>query len=423
MEHQRDRGPRLSPSEDRETWSARSLVTGAPALHWQTPCAEIETFFVERPEVMIAAVLRDGRPVGLMERDVFFARWARPFHRELYERRPITALMNRKPLIVDADTSLAALSDLILTDRPGAAFAGFIVTEGGSYLGVGTALQLVGRVADQAQQREREAQAAWRAAERASRIKSEFLANMSHELRTPLNAIIGFSEIMIGGSFGSIDNPRYREYLDDIRRSGEHLLSLINDILDLSKAEAGRLELIEETVDLGEIVAGSVRLVSTRALRSDVVLRVDAAPDLPALRADRRKLQQILLNLLTNAVKFTAGGGRVEIAAAPTADGGVTVTVADTGIGIAKDDIPKALEPFGQVGRAAAREQEGTGLGLPLTRRLVDLHGGRFTLDSVLGVGTVAAVWLPPERCVARPPREEGREEGQRAASARLTAS
>ena len=410
----------MSPSEDRETWSARSLVTGAPALHWQTPCVEIETFFVERPEVMIAAVLRDGRPVGLMERDAFFARWSRPFHRELYERRPITALMNRKPLIVDADTSLAALSDLILTDRPGAAFAGFIVTEGGSYLGVGTALQLVGRVADQAQRREREAQAAWRAAERASRIKSEFLANMSHELRTPLNAIIGFSEIMIGGSFGSIDNPRYREYLDDIRRSGEHLLSLINDILDLSKAEAGRLELIEETMDLAEIVAGSARLVSTRALRSDVALRVDVVPDLPALRADRRKLQQILLNLLTNAVKFTPAGGRVEIAASRAPDGGVAVTVADTGIGIAKEDIPKTLEPFSQVGRAAAREQEGTGLGLPLTRRLVDLHGGRFTLDSVLGVGTVATVWLPPERCVARPPAEEAR---RAASSARLTAS
>jgi two-component system cell cycle sensor histidine kinase PleC len=392
----------LSAREESDAWTARSLATATPALDESTPCATVESFFMEHPALLAAAVLRGDRPIGLVERAGFFARWVRPFHRELYERRPITALMNREPLIVDAGTSLTELSQMISADPAGAGISGFIITDGGRYLGIGTALQLVGRIADKAQRREREAQAAWQAAERANRIKSEFLATMSHELRTPLNAIIGFSELMIGGAFGAIDNPRYVEYLADIHRSGEHLLSLISDILDLSKAEAGRLELREEVVDLAETVGAALRLVSTRALRAGIALSATLSPELPHVTADRRKIQQILLNLVTNAVKFTPPGGRVEITAEEAANGGITLTVADTGVGIAKEDIPKALEPFGQVGRQAAREQEGTGLGLPLTRRLVELHDGRFSLDSVLGVGTVVTVWLPPQRRVPR---------------------
>ena len=410
----------MSSSEERDAWTAGSLVTAAPALDEATPCALVEAFFTEHATLLAAAVLRGQRPIGMIERNAFFARWVRPFHRELYERRPITALMNREPLVVDAQTSLTELSEMIRTDHAGAGFAGFIITEGGRYLGIGTTLQLIGRIADKAQRREREAQAAWQAAERANRIKSEFLATMSHELRTPLNAIIGFSELMMGGAFGAIDNPRYAEYLTDIHRSGEHLLSLISDILDLSKAEAGRLELREEVVDLAETVGTALRLVSTRALRSGIALSATLSPDLPCLMADRRKLQQILLNLVTNAVKFTPPGGRVEITAEEAAKGGITLSVADTGCGIAKDDIPKALEPFGQVGRQAAREQEGTGLGLPLTRRLVELHDGRFTLDSVLGVGTIVTVWLPPARLVVR---ADDRIVQASAASRRLTAS
>ncbi len=232
-------------------------------------------------------------------------------------------------------------------------------------------------------------------AEVANRSKSEFLANMSHELRTPLNAIIGFSEVIEGETFGPIGNAKYSEYIHDIKDSGKHLLELINDILDLSKIEAGKLEMNEEGVDISSIVGSCMTLVKERAQRGGVALEQHVPTDLPLLRADDCKLKQILLNLLTNAIKFTPAGGRVTLEVTTVTDGWISISVADTGIGIAPNDIAKAMEAFSQIDGTLSRQHQGTGLGLPLTKQLVELHGGTLALESEVGVGTTVTVHLP----------------------------
>jgi PAS domain S-box-containing protein len=236
-------------------------------------------------------------------------------------------------------------------------------------------------------------------AELANRTKSEFLANMSHELRTPLNAIIGFSEIVAGELFGPIGAPRYVEYAHDIHTSGIHLLSIISDILDLSKIEAGRRELSESAIDLYDAAESSLRLVRGRAENNGVRLVNGIARD-AALRllADERAVKQILLNLLSNAVKFTPEGGRVAVGAELRSDGSLAVSVDDTGIGIAPENIPRALAPFSQVDSSLTRRYEGTGLGLPLVKSLIELHGGTLQLESEEGKGTVATIVFPAER-------------------------
>jgi PAS domain S-box-containing protein len=236
-------------------------------------------------------------------------------------------------------------------------------------------------------------------AELANRSKSEFLANMSHELRTPLNAIIGFSEIVAGELFGPIGGKRYVEYARDIHTSGIHLLSIISDILDLSKIEAGRRELTESAIDLHEAAESALRLVRGRAENSGVGLVNEINREAtPRLLADDRGVKQMLLNLLSNAVKFTPDGGRIAVSAALRSNGSLAVTVEDTGIGIAPEDIPRALAPFSQVDSALTRRYEGTGLGLPLVKSLIELHDGTLELESEEGKGTLATVVFPARR-------------------------
>jgi PAS domain S-box-containing protein len=249
--------------------------------------------------------------------------------------------------------------------------------------------------------------AARQQAEAANRAKSEFLARVSHELRTPLNAVLGFSEIMHSEAMGPIGNRRYKEFAEHIHASGTHLLSLIDDILDLSKIEAGRLELHEEEVAIGEVVDQVCDLMRQRADDAGLTLSVRIADALPPIRADKRALKQILLNLLSNAVKFTPRGGGVALGAGREPDGGIAIGVADTGIGIAAADIAKAMEPFGQVDSSLTRRYQGAGLGLPISRSLIELHGGRLDLDSKPGAGTTATIRLPPERAVG-PERGRG---------------
>jgi signal transduction histidine kinase len=258
------------------------------------------------------------------------------------------------------------------------------------------ALLLMRQVGSQARVEEQLRQAK-NEAEAANLAKSEFLANVSHELRTPLNAVIGFSEIMRDALMGPIDN-RYREYAQDIHDSGQHLLRLIGDVLDLSKIGAGRLELHDEPVDLGQLLQTCQRLITERAREGHVMVEIDLARDLPVVLADPLRLKQIILNLLSNAVKFTAESGQVTARAAPDAEGGVTVTFADTGIGMSPQDIQIALEPFRQVDNAMSRRYEGTGLGLPLAKQLTELHGGVLEIVSEPGVGTTIRVRLPARR-------------------------
>ena len=240
-----------------------------------------------------------------------------------------------------------------------------------------------------------------RQAQNADRSKSEFLANMSHELRTPLNAIIGFSEVMSAEMFGPVGCERYKEYVKDIHDSGQHLLQVISDILDISKIVAGKLDLDEEVVDVPKVVESCLKLVNQHAQNSGLALETEIADDLPPLRVDALKLKQILLNLLSNAVKFTPEGGTVTTRVWCRRDDGYVFQVADSGVGIAPDDIPKVLAPFGQVDGSLSRKHEGTGLGLPLTKSLVEMHGGSFGLQSEPGAGTTVTVRLPAERIVS----------------------
>ena len=244
-------------------------------------------------------------------------------------------------------------------------------------------------------------------AELANRSKSEFLANMSHELRTPLNAIIGFSEILSNELMGPIGRQQYKEYASDIHHSGTHLLALINDILDLSKIEAGKSDLQPEIIALGDIVVSALRIVHERATDAGVRLETETPPDLPPLFADERAMKQILLNLLSNAIKFTPAEGCVTVRTEIDDTGGINLSVSDTGIGIAEEDIPTAMTPFRQVDNSLSRKYEGTGLGLPLVRSLAELHEGRLELTSTVGIGTTATVHFPASRVVS-----ESRESG-----------
>jgi len=238
-------------------------------------------------------------------------------------------------------------------------------------------------------------------AEAANISKSRFLAQMSHELRTPLNAILGFSEVMKNEIFGPHTVPAYKDYSNDIHDSGQHLLGLINEILDLSRIEAGRYELNEESVSLIFVVQDCHHLVKLRARNRGITIHEVFEPDLPRVWADERALRQIALNLLSNAVKFTPQGGEIWIKVGWTASGGQYFSVKDTGPGIPEDEIPVVLASFGQGSNAIKSAEQGAGLGLPIAKSLADLHGGTFTLKSKLRVGTEVIVALPPERVMA----------------------
>jgi signal transduction histidine kinase len=231
-------------------------------------------------------------------------------------------------------------------------------------------------------------------AQAANRTKSEILANVSHELRTPLNAIIGFSELISTQLFGPEGKDKYIEYARDVHDSGKHLLGVINDILDFAKIDAGELKLYEEMTDLSVVIASCRNMVATRAHKAGLVLQIPPREALPRLWADERKLKQVLLNLLSNAVKFTPAGGRVTVSVDLTPDS-LAMTVTDTGIGIAPEHIERALAPFQQVDSDLNRRYDGTGLGLTITKSLVELHGGQLTIQSEIRVGTAVTVILP----------------------------
>jgi PAS domain S-box-containing protein len=240
-------------------------------------------------------------------------------------------------------------------------------------------------------------------AEQANRSKSEFLANTSHELRTPLNAIIGFAEMMKLELLGPIGNPRYHEYTGDILASAQHLLQIIDDLLDMARIEAGKMALQEAAIAVPKMLKDVSRLVDGRAGEGQVRLLVSSADDLPRLRADERKLKQVLLNLLSNGIKFTPPGGSVSVVASLNPVGGLRFVVSDTGVGMADQDIPTAKARFGRVHKSALLSHPGTGLGLSLAIELTRLHGGTLEIRSAIGAGTSVTVDLPADRCVKQP--------------------
>jgi PAS domain S-box-containing protein len=245
-------------------------------------------------------------------------------------------------------------------------------------------------------QAEREVMQARDEAESANNAKSAFLANFSHELRTPLNAVLGFSDALLSGTFGETYPPRCMEYLKHINDSGQHLLALINDILDLSVIEAGRMEILPADIPLGQLCGEALDMVRPNAKRKGVSLALDGPPEPVILKVDGRRMRQVVVNLLVNSIKFTPTGGSVTLAAGHNRQGGIDVVVADTGIGMDEGGIAKAMTPFGQLGDPATRRaQDGVGLGLPLSRQLVELHGGSLLIDSAPGKGTTITVRLP----------------------------
>jgi two-component system cell cycle sensor histidine kinase PleC len=268
--------------------------------------------------------------------------------------------------------------------------------EGGRFLGYrGTARDITEKVL--AERTLREAKAV---AEAANLAKSRFLANISHELRTPLNAVLGFSEVLENGIAGPLQ-PRQMEYVGLIRQSGAHLLHVINEILDLARIDAGKLELYEEVIDPRRVVDGCTALVKDRATAGLLHLAVEIEEDVPHVMADRTRLTEILLNLLSNAIKFTELGGSIIVAVQRAQNGGVEFKVCDSGSGMTAAEIEIALEAFGQVDVGFARPHQGTGLGLPLARKLTELHGGSLIVESEKGRGTTITVALPPARIVS----------------------
>lgn len=318
---------------------------------------------------------------------------------------------------IDRDVTAFYPSDALLRKHGAVSYVGDVVADiSGQPIGIVFALDdktgrnshkqreitslIAARVSLELQRREAEHQLrqAKEAAEIASRAKSEFLANMSHELRTPLNAVIGFSQMIGEEILGPVGRVEYKEYARDIHASSLHLLQIINDILDVSKIEAGMLTLHDAAVEFGSIVRSCCRLVEARAAASEIALTTDIAEALPVISADERMLKQITLNLLSNALKFTPKGGAVALSARPRHDDGLIFTVKDTGIGIAREDFDKIFRPFGQVDSSLSRRFEGTGLGLPLTKGLVELHGGTIELESEVGRGTCITIFLPKRR-------------------------
>ena len=257
-------------------------------------------------------------------------------------------------------------------------------------------------------QLQQELQEARVAAEKASQMKSQFLSNVSHELRTPLNAVINFAKLLVEQIHGPLGALQYREYARDIAESGEHLLTLIDELLDLARAEAGQLTIAEGVFDVGRIIAGGCRVLKPEADAAGVTLLNDTNAGLGHLRGDPMRFRQILFNLIGNAIKFTRAGGTVSIDAwDDPADDGLCIVVRDTGIGIAEQDLDRVVEPFAQVARPSGNSRPGVGLGLPLSRHLIELHGGTLSLNSTQGLGTTVTMRLPANR-IMRPSQVKG---------------
>ncbi len=347
------------------------------ALPTATNFAFIATgVFALRPDVGFVAVLTAPNMGGVMARRLF------------------GVVIFVPPLL--GFVSLSLMRRFSLENAGG---VGLLVTLTGLALAIAVIVSAhrLERTAEALTERSHELEVARLEADNANRAKSEFLANMSHELRTPLNAVIGFSEIMRDARFGPIDS-RYREYSSDINDSGVHLLGVVNQILDLAKVESGQMTLFEEAVSLPDLADGCLIIVRQRAALAGISLVNRIPPGFPPLRGDEMRLRQVLINLLSNAVKFTRDGGTVTLDARLSEDRDIEITVADTGIGMTPQQLALAILPFRQIETGTSRRTEGTGLGLPLAKALVEQHGGTLTLESTPDVGTTARVRLPSYR-------------------------
>jgi two-component system cell cycle sensor histidine kinase PleC len=372
--------------------------TDPPPLSPRMLCKDVYELFAREPDYFAMAVVDNDTPIGLVNRVDVLARFSEPYMHELFDRRPVVHIMDGSPLILPIEADVESIARRIAARKMRAMHSGWIFTRDGRYAGIGNSLSLLHMWLEHIERKNFELENARAQAEQASQAKSSFLAHVSHELRTPLNAIMGFSEVISREMFGAVGNERYSAYARDIHTSGGLLLSMISDILDLSKAEAGRMELYETHVDLAATASEAMRMLIDRARQAGVALCTDIPSGLPALRADERKIIQIFMNLISNAVKFTPQGGMVVVAAQIGAEGGLRLSVRDSGIGMSAQEIERALQPFGQIDNLYNKKHVGTGLGLPLVRSIAELHDGALEIESEPGKGTTVTVFFPPAR-------------------------
>lgn len=371
-----------------------------------TRCGLIFERFQKDSDLLAVPVTVKGKPVGLLKRTAFMVRLADKFGRPLYEKRPVTELMDCAPMIVDEEMSIDLLYQMLMSDQRQALQDGFIVTENGFYKGIGTSYTLLQQHIQRSQHRMVELDAARIEAEAATRSRSQFLANMSHELRTPLNAVIGFADFMMAERARGRPVNDFWDYVSDIRDSGSHLLGVINSILDFTKLEANAFTLREDYEAPQEIIHKVARMMMGAARKRGIVLTVRAEDLGVELHADIQVCTQILINLVSNAIKFSPEGAKVEVSQQLSADGGIEFIVMDDGPGMTAEEQKRVLEPFVQADAGLARRHEGTGLGLPLVKAFTEAHGGKFVLSAQPGVGTRAAVCFPASRSVVDQPRE-----------------
>ena len=386
-------------STDGPDWTIGQIAMRVAPVPGDTYGGDVIRLLDRDPSLPAVAVSEDGALQGLAGRNRLLRTFANPLHQAVFERRPIALLTDRAPLIVDAREDVDAVTERIAQSHPLALDQGFLILDGGAYLGIGNAHHLLELTTAKARQRIDELDHAREIAVAANEAKSTFLARMSHEFRTPLNAIIGFSELLAHGVGGQLAG-RHGEYVGDILRSGHLLLELVNDVLDLSSIEADKIELREERVPLTEIASDCVRLITPRAAGKHQVVTLDC-PDAIELRGDARRVQQIMINLLSNAVKYTGARGAIDLKVDVDGEGRPGFAVTDNGMGIAPEDVERVLNPFSRIENAYTRDIEGTGIGLPLARLLVERHGGTLTLQSRLKVGTCVTVRFPHQRLMA----------------------
>ncbi|MGK2740280.1 sensor histidine kinase [Tepidicaulis sp. LMO-SS28] len=384
---------------------ARDLALPIAPVDPGMRCADVFDLLMDNPDATHIPVIERKRIVGLVSRQRFILSYAALYGRELYGRRPISSLMDQNPLVVEGDLECEEVNRCLLArGTENSDLQGFIIAEKGDYLGIATITGLMSVIASIMTHRAEELELARRRAEAASESKTQFLASMSHELRAPLNAVIGFADLIRKETFGAIAPSKYLEYVSDIHASGSHLLSMINDILDMAKIESGRFGLQEEIFDPVIAAQDILRMLTPEIEKRDLTLDICGTPDsdLPLLHADERYMRQILLNLLSNAVKFTPPGGLVRLCSLVHDDGALSIIVQDNGIGIPAEMIEKVFEPFEQVECSFTRRNPGTGLGLPLARAMVEAHGGTLSLESEEGRGTKVSVQLPAARVIRR---------------------
>jgi two-component system cell cycle sensor histidine kinase PleC len=377
------------------TLLARDLASPAPTLPPESTGATVLELLRRNAALPLLAITDpDGVIYGAVERDHLLSVFAQPLWFDVYFKRSIQPLMNRVPLVVDEMVPLDEIKRLITREHTEAIDSGFLITRDGRFLGIGTMARLLELTVEQAHRRLQQLDEARTAAEFAAASRARFLATMSHELRTPLNAIIGFSELLLAAPDSGRHMPQLGDYLGDIRGSGQHLLDLINDILDYSKLEAGAVTLAPGRFHLDEMLHSAIGVVRGQAAARGVEIAFDSMSGLD-LFADERRLRQVVINLLSNAVKFSPTGSRVLVRAQRDLAGSPVIEIADHGIGIAAADLDRVFEPFTQVESHLNRRNEGTGLGLSLSRQIMTLHGGTLRLESAPGIGTTAIMMLP----------------------------